>query len=756
MFKSRTGSYCSIESSSDAAGAASISTSSSGNSNTERTTLGAYKRTGTQSSSGSTGALHKETCTAPNVNRKASALKGRSKAGKGSPVQGGRTGITFASSDDVYRDTSDTTPTPPPASTTGNNILAWGASLMESVASTMSNLPSSPAYRKNNLASPQPPTTNTIPPSPITSTTNSSLQDPDLSPTFLNPTQSQLKKGFNRPRAKSADAGNRKHNAGTSVIGSRKASASVSTVNSGLLPPVDSRACGVDSSSPEPADSVDNDSASIAGVVGLLEEKEFGSKNSSPTRNTSPNLSCADLGLPDAGDKRWKEFKKIFPEVIEGEMLHEDFHCAFQRPPGILMAQGRLYVSSHNLYFFSTVFGTFKMAIPFSNITSIQKHKLVGVIPNAILVVEGQNKHIFHNFLSRDSAFDLLCKLWSVKNPNSAVAVFSDDCDFNSSTTPLSSAFPLPASDNRSEAEAPSELFRGPTTCPCTPVHDQWMPLIDEVFAMEMGKLWALLFVEGGFRRRFLEGNRKCIDVVLEEWCGGESINGKIGVGSARNLEYTIPLGVACPRTKVVEKLEAITDDYICVQSLSTTPEVYCGDYFQTALRLCLSHGDSPATSRLRVSFQVDFVKPMNKLTQKAVVYAMTPKIVEFHKALSLAIRAVEPAPIGVERRVEEKVGEEKIIPGSLRGVVGVGEKKIEALGSGERDPALLSVRKSTGEVVVSSFVRGFQVAVESLVEVEVKTLMLAAIVLLLAMIVGAVSHLAMEVKALRVALAAK
>ncbi|KAI8849165.1 hypothetical protein BC829DRAFT_196230 [Chytridium lagenaria] len=131
------------------------------------------------------------------------------------------------------------------------------------------------------------------------------------------------------------------------------------------------------------------------------------------------------------------------------------------------MAQGRLYVTSQSLYFASSVFGTFKMSIAFANITSIQKHKLVGVIPNAILVVDGQNKHIFHNFLSRDAAFDLFCKLWSIQNPNSAVAVFTEDFDKpspSSNPTPYDVPLQDPSSQPPSSPLPPLSPARAPRT----------------------------------------------------------------------------------------------------------------------------------------------------------------------------------------------------------------------------------------------------------------------------------------------------
>ncbi|KAJ3321225.1 hypothetical protein HDU76_014134 [Blyttiomyces sp. JEL0837] len=159
------------------------------------------------------------------------------------------------------------------------------------------------------------------------------------------------------------------------------------------------------------------------------------------------------------------------------------------------------------------------------------------------------------------------------------------------------------------------------------------------------------------FRKGFLEADRKCSDISIGGWKppgDGEEDGSRrhagrhkavdpelegicLENGATREIEYRIPLGIVTPRTFITEHLVAATPSYVCVKSSSSTPEVHLGDHFRTNMRLCLTSPTS-TTTRLRISYEVEFIKPLNWMLQKGITTTMKPKVVEFHDSLKAAI----------------------------------------------------------------------------------------------------------------------
>lgn len=89
-----------------------------------------------------------------------------------------------------------------------------------------------------------------------------------------------------------------------------------------------------------------------------------------------------------------------------------------------ILLQGYLYITKNYIAFYSNVFGyVTKLLIPITSVTKISKEKTVKIIPNAIAVVTSDERLVFSNFLSRESAFQLMIRVWKDAMPNSDIDV---------------------------------------------------------------------------------------------------------------------------------------------------------------------------------------------------------------------------------------------------------------------------------------------------------------------------------------------
>ncbi|KAJ3411042.1 hypothetical protein HDV05_002864 [Chytridiales sp. JEL 0842] len=106
-----------------------------------------------------------------------------------------------------------------------------------------------------------------------------------------------------------------------------------------------------------------------------------------------------------------KQMHKIFPMLPPDEPLIADHMCAYQ---STILLQGKLYLTPNYLLFHANIFGyKTSILIPLSEITSVERAKTVGVIPNAIRVKEvGGGEFFFTSFVTREAAFGGLCFLW--------------------------------------------------------------------------------------------------------------------------------------------------------------------------------------------------------------------------------------------------------------------------------------------------------------------------------------------------------
>ncbi|XP_031567029.1 protein Aster-B-like isoform X2 [Actinia tenebrosa] len=104
------------------------------------------------------------------------------------------------------------------------------------------------------------------------------------------------------------------------------------------------------------------------------------------------------------------DFRRLFKDLPDSEQLIVDYSCALQRD---ILVHGRLYISQNWLCFYANIFGweTF-VTIKCTDITSIRKEKTALVIPNAVQINTESEKYFFASFISRDTAFTVLFRIW--------------------------------------------------------------------------------------------------------------------------------------------------------------------------------------------------------------------------------------------------------------------------------------------------------------------------------------------------------
>lgn len=104
------------------------------------------------------------------------------------------------------------------------------------------------------------------------------------------------------------------------------------------------------------------------------------------------------------------DFRRLFKDLPDTEQLIVDYSCALQRD---ILVHGRLYVSQNWLCFYANIFGweTF-VTIKCTDVNGIRKEKTALVIPNAVQVCTETEKYFFASFISRDTTYTVLFRIW--------------------------------------------------------------------------------------------------------------------------------------------------------------------------------------------------------------------------------------------------------------------------------------------------------------------------------------------------------
>ena len=121
---------------------------------------------------------------------------------------------------------------------------------------------------------------------------------------------------------------------------------------------------------------------------------------------------------------RRSEFRELF-SGSSGKFV-VDYSCAYHKD---ILHQGRLYVTTESLCFYSYIFGwENKISVLWQDVTSITKEKTAIFIPNAIQFQTSDNqKYFFASFVDRDSSYMMLVKLWQAVTSHKLLT--DDDID---------------------------------------------------------------------------------------------------------------------------------------------------------------------------------------------------------------------------------------------------------------------------------------------------------------------------------------
>ena len=155
--------------------------------------------------------------------------------------------------------------------------------------------------------------------------------------------------------------------------------------------------------------------------TGEPKRKKKGSKSNITERSMKRSATSFDGGLiavePDvltdphaskiSGSN--KKFHKRFK--LSEEVVIEKFICALLLK-GSLLAQGTMYITQNYVCFYTNIFGKKRVMVPFAEIISVRKCKILKSIPNSIEIRTLKKKYFWASFLHRENAFQLIDTRW--------------------------------------------------------------------------------------------------------------------------------------------------------------------------------------------------------------------------------------------------------------------------------------------------------------------------------------------------------
>ncbi|XP_008394543.1 GRAM domain-containing protein 1C [Poecilia reticulata] len=121
-----------------------------------------------------------------------------------------------------------------------------------------------------------------------------------------------------------------------------------------------------------------------------------------------PCLAVPQSPLPSY-KQRVEEFKRLFKELPDSEILILDYPCALHRD---ILLQGRLYLSENWICFYSYVFRGTKIILSLKDITTMSREKTARLIPNAIQICTCTEKYFFASFSAREKSYQSVFRIW--------------------------------------------------------------------------------------------------------------------------------------------------------------------------------------------------------------------------------------------------------------------------------------------------------------------------------------------------------
>lgn len=346
-----------------------------------------------------------------------------------------------------------------------------------------------------------------------------------------------------------------------------------------------------------------------------------------------------------ASAKKNREFHLTFGKMPRLETLIDDFSCAISKD---ILVQGKMYLSNNYICFNSNILGwVTNLVIPLQEVIQIEKKSTAVLFPNGMIIRTLHRKYVFATFLSRDTTFNLITKVWHMslqtgeakpqqkklrRGRSRTSKAGSSDADHNSMNISDDGQDSLEDSDdNASRTTSRSDLsnddlmgdgldldlslsdsegdknsgnfngfsFPGPSSHAPTSHKLQTesgsVDIIEHTFSAPLGVVFNLLFgPEKGHFVRVLQ-NQKNYDIQTDAIT--ELSNSK----KERKYVYTKPLGgpIGPKLTKcniVDSLLHCDFEDYIEVEEVTQTPDVPSGNAFKVRTTFLFTWAPSNST----------------------------------------------------------------------------------------------------------------------------------------------------------------
>ncbi|MCO5565407.1 hypothetical protein L7F22_019080 [Adiantum nelumboides] len=320
--------------------------------------------------------------------------------------------------------------------------------------------------------------------------------------------------------------------------------------------------------------------------------------------------------------------------------------------------QGRLYVSENHVCFYANIFGwVTNIALPFSEIVSVEKRMTAYVIPNAIQIATLHSKNTFASFLSRDTTYDLIVQIWKLSHPAlrpaETIDAGTDEESLEGADGATISHGDVEATDkvksdeqpvkkskrkmlkkklginkegseiqmangrtnggpviSRGVSPAPGSAKRAPhrkTTCSCEKDKKHYTTIaMETTYPAVPEKLYNLIFTSG-FMKDFWTDNQHLTDLQISPWKPNTQNNNNL----SRDISYIKPLagGFGPKQTKCLltdENVHVDFDDHVIALTTTRTPDVPSGNSFSVKTKTCITWAGGNV-SKMLVTCQVEW-----------------------------------------------------------------------------------------------------------------------------------------------------
>lgn len=133
---------------------------------------------------------------------------------------------------------------------------------------------------------------------------------------------------------------------------------------------------------------------------------------SASTSETNPELEqiLDSATVQEASKKRNREFHHVFRKIPLSDRLIDEFSCALSKD---ILVQGKMYLLNRFICFNSNILGwVTSIMIPLQEVIQIEKKSTAVLFPNGMIIRTLHQKYVFATFISRDSTFNLITKVW--------------------------------------------------------------------------------------------------------------------------------------------------------------------------------------------------------------------------------------------------------------------------------------------------------------------------------------------------------